>query len=356
MLVNVPYISARANRDGSRRYYWVRPGYSARRLPDGEAERLAQAIEWNRQADAGELAIKPPSTPVVRDTLTWYLDEYERSDAYKVLARSTTKNYDRQIAGLRETFPNHRIAAFTRKLVKQYLKDNVTTDPLRRVARNVLLNIFEMAIDNEDLTVNPASNLRIPGSPKREQLWEPDQIAEFGVACARLEKSGPMLRIAFSLLVHTGQRPSDVLKMRWDDYDGEFVRVVQQKTKAKVEIYCHPELKVLLDEVKPQAKGVTIVHVTTGRPCSYNNLRVLMRRVMTTIGADELMTRDLRRTAVTRLYEADCAEGVIASITGHSIEACRRILDSYRVSTRAMSKLGITKLADYQKRRRNESA
>lgn len=360
MLANVPYISARANRDGSKRWYWVRQGYSARRLPDDESARLAQALEWNRQADAGQLAPKPASPPQIGDTVAWYVDHYERSAAYRDLAPSTRKNYRRQLEALRATFPRHRIAAFNRKLVKQYLADNVSTDPLRRVARNVLLNLFELAIDNEDMTTNPAANLRLPGSPKRDSLWEPEQIAAFWDACSSLGKSSEMLRTAFSLLVHTGQRPVDVLKMRWDDYDGEFIKVVQQKTGAKVDIYCHPELKARLDAVKPTGPVVplraTILVTSHGGACSYNNLRVLMRRMMGAIGADDLMTRDLRRTAVTRLYEADCSEGVIASITGHSIEACRRILDTYRVSTRAMSKLGITKLADYQKRRRDESA
>jgi integrase len=80
------------------------------------------------------------------------------------------------------------------------------------------------------------------------------------------------------------------------------------------------------------------------------------RRVAKVAEIANLQARELRRTAVTNLYEAGCSEGLISAITGHDIETCRRILEHYFVRTREASKLAITRLDEYHARRKKEIA
>ena len=49
------------------------------------------------------------------------------------------------------------------------------------------------------------------------------------------------------LLLYTGQRASDVVRMRWSDYDGEGIAVRQLKTGTPLWIRCLAKLRATLD-------------------------------------------------------------------------------------------------------------
>jgi integrase len=148
--------------------------------------------------------------------------------------------------------------------------------------------------------------------------------------------------------------------MTWFDLDGEFLRVRQRKTGKLVEIY-RGELGPMIDAWKAalpavpanaEAPFATIVHSPAGAPYGMKWFDDAFRRVADKAGLGDLQARDLRRTAVTRLYEAGCSEGLISSITGHDIETCRRILEHYFVRTRDASKAAITRLDEHRARLR----
>jgi integrase len=60
----------------------------------------------------------------------------------------------------------------------------------------------------------------------------------------------------------------------------------------------------------------------------YLNLNDRFRRVAERAGADA-QARDLRRTVMLRMAEAGATTPQIASVSGHSIEATQRILETY---------------------------
>jgi integrase len=139
------------------------------------------------------------------------------------------------------------------------------------------------------------------------------------------------MRRATHLLVHTGQRPSDVLRVSWFHDDGEHLTVRQRKTGKLDEIY-RGELGQRLDawkEALPVAPAnadapfARIVHSPIGAPYAMTWRNNAFRRVATA-GSVEVQARDLRCAAVTRLYEAGCSAGRISASTGHDSEICRR--------------------------------
>lgn len=144
----------------------------------------------------------------------------------------------------------------------------------------------------------------------------------------------------------------DVLAMTWADYDSDYIKVVaQQKTGAKVEIYCHHTLKAELEAWRRSQRvmGPTILTRYDGRPLSYNRVRNRATEILKEIERPHLQLRDLRRTAATTLAEAGCTVPQIAAITGHSIEKCQRILDTYVVRTKATSRAAIEKLEAFDR-------
>jgi integrase len=368
------YVDVRKKRDGSERYIWNRKGFKAEALPEDWEAAMQKARRLNNQAARGILKRKAEAAAEPDNTLAWYCDAFEASAAFKALAAQTRLNYRTQLATLRATFPSQRIASFKKKSVKRYL-ETIASLGGRRTAKSVLRHLFEMALDDELIDRNPADNIELPGVKARRQLWDADTIARLLAACDVLDRPAPghyektgraeAMRRAVRLLEYTGQRPCDVLKMAWAHDDGQFVRVRQQKTGKLVEIW-RGELGVLLDAWKAAlpalpaseaAPFATIVHGPDGRRYTMKWFTKAFRRVARAAGiAEDLQARDLRRTAVTNLYEAGCSEGLISAITGHDIETCRRILEHYFVRTREASKAAVTRLDQHRERKRRAAA
>jgi hypothetical protein len=68
----------------------------------------------------------------------------------------------------------------------------------------------------------------------------------------------------------------------------------------------------------------------------------------------DLQYRDLRRTAVVRLAEADVDLPGIAAISGHQIESCKRILETYLPRTTKMADAAILKWGAHRAKARGD--
>jgi len=354
--VNVRYVVERRNKDGSIRRYWVRPGYETVRLP--KAGWVEQAETLNNKADAGAQPRRKVRgrAPPGYGTVGYWCDLYETTSEASVgvarpfqsLALNTRKNYLRQLGFIKSKLGTIPLEGITRKVLIEYLETVPGTIALRRVSRNVWLNVFSLAIARGGTKDNPAAGLMLAGNRRRTELWMAEDIAAWLDYC-EADRSGPRWRLLLMLLLYTGQRIGDVLAMTWADYDGDYIKVVQQKTKSKADVYCHHVLKAELEAWRASQRvlGATILTRYDGRPLSYNRVRNRTTEILKAIDRQHLQLRDLRRTAATKLAEAGCTTPQIASITGHSIERCQRILDTYVVKTRATAKAAIEKLEHF---------
>ena len=63
----------------------------------------------------------------------------------------------------------------------------------------------------------------------------------------------------------------------------------------------------------------------------------------------DAQARDLRRTAMVRMAEAGATVPQIASVSGHSIEATQRILETYLPRNRDLAEMAITRLAEHKR-------
>jgi integrase len=103
---------------------------------------------------------------------------------------------------------------------------------------------------------------------KELHTWTEEEIATFEAQWPE----GSKQRLAFALLVYTGQRGSDVRKMVWTDMVGTTIRVAQQKTGTKLVLPLHPDLQVLL--ATAPRKQATILSLSTV-PLSHQKASVI---------------------------------------------------------------------------------
>jgi len=94
-----------------------------------------------------------------------------------------------------------------------------------------------------------------------------------------------------------------------------------------------------------------LVPSPTGRQWAYRNFCRAWDQTAKRAGLANLQRRDLRRTGMIRLAQAGATTPQIAAISGHTIDRCQRILDTY-LPRRTEVALGAIELWEQQVERR----
>ena len=130
-----------------------------------------------------------------------------------------------------------------------------------------------------------------------------------------IENDSDVALTAYHLCTGTGQRIGNVIKMRWDQFDGNFMDVVQEKTNAHVTIYCPTKLRQYLSTL--HRKGDHILAKNLRQHVGKRQVQDAVMRVREAINARHLVIHGWRYTAAVELAEAGCSDTEIQSVTGH---------------------------------------
>jgi integrase len=155
------------------------------------------------------------------------------------------------------------------------------------------------------------------------------------------------LRRPVVLALYTGQRRGDLVTMPWSAYDGQKIRLTQQKTGWKLAIPAPAELRAELDAWGP-ASGTILVN-KFGRPWTPTNLSQQMGYALAEIDGFPRgrNIHGLRKLAAARLAQAGCTTHEIAAITGHKslamVQLYTKSIDQERSAESADEKLAIYK-------------
>ena len=153
---------------------------------------------------------------------------------------------------------------------------------------------------------------------------------------------GTKQRLAFALMLYTGQRRSDVHRMSWSDVTETSIRVVQQKTGRKLAIPLHREMLAIL--ATADRNHATIINTERGRPFTVDGFSQWMRVAITDAGLPlDCQPHGLRKAAGRRLAEAGCTAHEIMAVLGHKTlteaERYTREADQGRLAIEAVAKL-----------------
>lgn len=223
------------------------------------------------------------------------------------------------------------VREITRPMVIELKDDLYSSRGNCRIALSVLSNILRYAHDRGYVDFNQAIRLR--GLPKQKTIarWTEKEVETF------LSTSAPKMKIAAALAYYTGQRRSDLVKMKWADYDGEVIELCQQKTASYLVIPVHPRLRKLLDE--QPVESPFILTNAYGQPLTAETLQKAMRREGKRLGIDKSI-HGLRKSAAAALAEMGCTVHQIQAITGHkSLKEIQRYTaeaDQRRLAREAM--------------------
>jgi integrase len=300
---------------------------------------LLDAVERGRVARA-------PS----RNSFAWLIKQYRASAEYLGLADATQDDYGRTLDLLSDELGEVQFALATRAMLKAVRDDYKDTPRKAHKIKQMLSRLYSWA-DEQELVApgfNPAGKalkrLKRKGGDREIVVWSDAEVDLFLAHCP------DFLRTPVLIALYTGQRRADVQQMRWEQFQGEIVRVRQSKTKALLDIACHGALRRHLEALRMARSGAggDIICLTEkGGAFTPNGLSEAIRRAVDkTPGMPRNRSlHGLRYAAGSRMEEAGATVAEIESVLGH--ETFKMALKY--ASQRLRAKAAVSKMEEHEK-------
>nr|USU31582.1 tyrosine-type recombinase/integrase [Methylobacterium sp. OTU13CASTA1] len=303
--------------DGTKRTYW----YAWKGGPRIEGQ--PGTPEFMASYNAAVAERKKPAAGVMFSILKGY----QASAEFLGRSEITRKDYIRHIKGIEAEFGDLPLGALTdRRIRGEFMawRDRLAVRSRRQAdyAWSVLARVLSWALDRGHVLVNPCEKGgRLYRAQRTDKVWTAADEAVF------LAKAPAHLRLPLILALWTGQRQGDLLRLPWSAFDGNTIRLQQSKTGARVVI---PVSEVLRDALAAAPRKSPVILVNSeGRPWTSDGFRSSWRKACQAAGVSGVTFHDIRGTAVSRLALAGCSEVEIATLTGHSLNDVRSILDAH---------------------------
>ncbi|MER2055455.1 MAG: site-specific integrase [Clostridia bacterium] len=321
--VSTRRIQAKVQVNGQTR--WV-SGYSQQELFDNYVGLLERegVIQWTGAKK---------QIPLLGD----YLDTFVRT--FKDGQASLTKqNRERIIRNhIMPKFGKRRINEITTTEIQQWYNElarDYSRETILKI-RNSISPAMDAAVEEELINRNPfrSEKLEIGGRDTIHHRAIPKKKIE-ALREALPDMQGPE-QLMFALLCYTGMRFEEVLGIKWEDYDGEWLHIERAvihptrnqpeikppKTKSSIrKIPCPDELKTLLGDPEGRS-GYMVCAPQNGKqdtPLSYSEARNAFNRIKRRFHLEDYSAHDFRDTCATEWREKGIPLDIIARLLGHS--------------------------------------
>jgi integrase len=289
------------------------------------------------------LVAPPPPSPrhVIVGSLANVAAGFFRSADFANLSPSSQRTYRTALNPILAAHGHRLVRDLPKAAARTIIEQIGATRPgMANLTRAALSKVMAYAIATDVRKDNPFAGL-----PRYRlgtlHTWTDQEIAAF----EQRWPLGTRERLAFSLLLYTGQRGGDVCRMvRSDIVDGR-IRVVQDKarkgTTNELMIPIHPALARAL-KAGPVVGMHHLITDSRGKPLSA--LTDLIEAAVRKAGLpDRCVAHGLRKAALRRLAECGATTKQIAAVSGHrslsEIERYTARADQASLADSAIAKL-----------------
>ena len=265
------------------------------------------ALQGNAQQleDSKLDRIKPGSIDEVIVSFYGSTDFMKLKASTRVVRRRTLERF-------REQHGHKRVALLTPAHMKAIIGDMADRPGAANNLLKALRVLLRHAVDMGLIQDSPARNVRKYASTSDGfHSWTESDVAAFEAR----HKAGSKAHLALSLLLYTGQRRSDVVRMGWQHVSGNLLSVVQDKTGENLKIPFHPKLAATLRDM-PRT-NMTFLLTENGAPFSAAGFGNWFRDRCNEADLPHCSAHGLRKACAVRLANAGCTPEQIKSITGH---------------------------------------
>lgn len=304
----------------SKRYLWRHPEGRIYVRLKGKLHRIT-AAEGTADFDRQYWEILTGRRMQAKTSWTALIHDYRKSERWAGLSSRSRLDYGKVLDYLHEKIGPRDVKVLTRADVIGAQKANAHRTRFANYIPQILAVLCEHAIDLGWLRNNPAKGVRAlktPDERKREHVPWPD----WAVEKFRLE-ANELCRLIFEIGVGSVQRPGDWVGFLWGDYDGDSLRLRQNKANKALILPCTEQLKAALDRAKQALEALPhpdrpILIKRDGNPISYRYMADLMLKERKRLGVEAYDLHALRYRGVMELAWAGCDDEQIAAYSGHA--------------------------------------
>jgi integrase len=288
---------------------------------------------------AGQGKLEIGASRTIPGTIGALAASYFASPEFRTQLRSSTQSgYRGAIERLCKEHGDKRVATLQPEHVVRLLAARAAkpeaANRLRKALRALMKHAIAIGLRSDDPTRDTKA-IRVKSDGYH--TWTEEEIDQF----ERTHAVGSRARLAFALLLYTGQRRSDVTRMGRQHVRNGLLHVKQQKTGAVLTLPVHPALASII----ASTPGEHMTYITTvyGHPFGMTGFGKWFRDQCDAAGLPHCTAHGLRKAAARRLAEAGCTEREIAAITGHAslreVQRYTRAADQTRLALSAMAKV-----------------
>ncbi|WP_252909934.1 tyrosine-type recombinase/integrase [Aliihoeflea aestuarii] len=263
---------------------------------------------------------------------------FYRSPEFLGLSEATKATY----RGILDRFARLHGEDPVKLLQRQHIKAIIGGMSDRPHAANNLLRllrlVLDFAVDIELIPTNAARGLKgFRVKAKGFATWSEADIAAFEAR----HPIGSRARLAMALMLYTGQRRGDVVRLGWQHVDGSRIAVQQNKTGQALKITMHA---ALLDALAHAPRtNMTFLITEFGAPFTPAGFGNWFREQCDSAGLKGLSAHGLRKAAARRLADAGNSTKRIQAITGHKtlkeVERYTLAADQQRLADEAVKSM-----------------
>lgn len=275
-------------------------------------DRRGDAVDWVRATEqrikVGELIAKDMT---LHDALADYLRE--RVPKLKGKAREANRVKAWQREPLAQRFlarvRGKDLAAYRDRRRSEGVADATIRAELMTVSAVYRFAVKELGMES---LRNPVKAMTLPGSSEeRTRRLVDDEEARL---LAALALEGPYMAPVAAFAIETAMRQSEILRLTWAavDLPAGIASIAEAKTKPRA-VPLSPRAREILQALPRSLREDAPIF-----PLRQDDLIRAFRRACTAAGIENLRFHDLRREAISRLFERGLSLPQVAAISGHS--------------------------------------
>jgi integrase len=329
------FVQGFIDRQGKPRFYFRRPGFPRKPLPG--LPWSPEFMEAYERALAGQ-AQQAGSAKVLPGTMRALAVSYFQSVDFRSMKANSQSVRRNIIDRLCREHGDKRAAMLHREHIVKLMAERAdkpeSANGLRKALRAMMKHAVELGLRDDDPT-RDVKSIRVKSDGFHS--WTETEIEQF----ESRHEIGSRARLALALLLFTGQRRSDVIRMGRQHIQSGMLHVRQNKTGVELVIPVHPDLQTII--ASSASARMTFLVTEFGKPFMAAGFGNWFREQCDMANLRHCSAHGLRKAAARRLAEAGCTEHEIAAITGHAslreVVRYTKAADQRRLATAAMAKV-----------------
>jgi integrase len=311
MEVKFRYLIADIDRNGNVRRYVRKPKCAKIRLRQkfGTPEFVQEYLK--AMDGIGNTDNVKPKLKASEDSLQWLVNRYYTSTTFKELGDETQKVRRRILDKVCERNGSMGYGDITAGHIRLSMDSMRDTPESANGFLKALRGLFKFAVERSLVPSDPSAGIKkVRHKTDGFHTWTIEEVRQYEAR----HPIGTKARLALALLLYTGQRRGDVVRMGRQHVEAGNLRVVQGKTREALQL---PVLPILADIIAQSPTGdMTFLVTQWGKPFSPAGFGKLFRRWCDQAGLKHCTAHGLRKAGATIAAENGATDRQLMAMFG----------------------------------------